>query len=794
MPNSIHVIGANSTVDISENQLSAFSTASKTGIIKGIFAATANTTTIYNNHITNFSATATGASTASIQAIEVDAGASNIYNNLIFNFNNASSGQGTGIINGILTKGGSTHYIVNNMVSDLLANSSVANPSVRAISLEGGSTINLFFNSLHLSGASTTSSHSSATLYITATPGSVDMRNNILYNNYSVSSGIRAVALFKNTTSLANIASTSNNNLLLAGTPSTKNLLFYDGTNAVQTLVAYKTRLGPARESAAISIDPYFVSATDLHLSSCYTPNKGPAIPNISQDIDGDARAANPVIGADEIVVIIARWLGTVSTDWHNPANWSCNQVPVSSSEVIIPAAAIWQPEILLGSGLAKTITIDHGASLTITGGSLTVSEEFNLNGTFNNSAAGTLTVAGILTLSTDENNLAAKVNNDGSIQVSSSVIVNEGNISNNNNFQVGKDLTVTKGSGNNFISNYGSLEIAQNFSSEADVFIENAGSMMVEGDLTTSSTFYNNALDGPGNLVVNGKFINDANGHFTNFFGVATVSNFYNNGLIDGDFSSFAISGISENAMGAVIKGGIDICDSSLQVGSFFVDMNYGLIEGGGDDPDLEDGTVTQCGEEVVFHDPLPVTLISWKASVQNDQVVLEWQTASEHNSASFIVERSTNGDNFERISILQAAGNGDQLIAYTHTDRNAQAGTVYYRLKLIDLDGKYVYSSIISVTIRPAAAFSMKVFPNPLTSQEELHIWLTGNANQRYLVEALDIQGRLIYQKQVESITNYLEFIIPPQITATFKGLCLIRCTNIQNNQSQTVKIIIR
>ncbi|KAA5546546.1 beta strand repeat-containing protein [Adhaeribacter rhizoryzae] len=790
----IHVIGPNSSVDIYENNLLGFSTASTTGKLIGIHTEVAASTNIYANTLTNFTATATSTSTATIQAIEVDAGTSNIYNNLISNFNNASTGTG-GIVNGILTKGGSTHNVVNNMVSDLRANASAANPSVRAISLEGGTTINLFFNSLHLSGVSTTSSHSSATLYITATPGSVNMRNNILYNNYSVSTGTRAVALFKSSTSYTNIAAASNNNLLFAGTPSAKKLLFYDGTNAVQTLSAYKTRLGPTRESAAVSEDPRFVSATDLHLSSCYTPVKGPAIAGITQDIDGDTRAANPVIGADEVVVgtIISRWLGTVSTDWNNPANWSCNLVPVSTSEVVIPVTGTRKPVITSGSAVAKNITIDHGTTLTINGGSLTVSEDVNLNGTLANNASGTVKVGGTITLNTEDDNVAATVTNNGTLQVSNAMVVNEGNITNNGTIQIATDLTVVKGSGSNFITNYGALNIAQHFSSEAEVNIENAGELVVEGDLTTSAIFLNNGMDGIGSLVVNGKFTNNIEGHFTNFFGVATVTDFYNKALIDGDLGSFAIAGISENAKGAVIKGGIDICDSSREAGKNFVDNNYGLIEWGTFDTDPDDGNVTQCGEEAIFK-PLPVTLITWKATVVNGQVVLSWETATEHNSDYYIVERSTDGRNFEKIAQVQAAGNSKQIKSYTYTDKNVLAGTVYYRLKQVDLDEKFTYTGIISKSVRTAPAFNMNVFPNPLSNQEELHIWLTGNAKQHYLIEVIDMQGRLLYQLPIELKTNVQELFIPIRITAKVKGLCIIRCSDLQNNQTQTAKVIVR
>jgi len=62
-------------------------------------------------------------------------------------------------------------------------------------------------------------------------------------------------------------------------------------------------------------------------------------------------------------------WTGAISTDWHVDGNWDCGHVPISTQDVIIPAAAVRQPEILGGNtGVCNTINVQNGANLTIKG------------------------------------------------------------------------------------------------------------------------------------------------------------------------------------------------------------------------------------------------------------------------------------------------------------------------------------------------------------------------------------------------------------------------------------------
>ena len=84
-----------------------------------------------------------------------------------------------------------------------------------------------------------------------------------------------------------------------------------------------------------------------------------------------------------------------------------------------------------------------------------------------------------------------------------------------------------------------------------------------------------------------------------------------------------------------------------------------------------------------------LPVELISFEVSCENDQVLVEWETASESSSSHFDIQKSYDGVNFETIGTKEAAGNSNQLLSYSWTDVKGTPDVAYYRLKQVDNDG---------------------------------------------------------------------------------------------------------
>ena len=108
-----------------------------------------------------------------------------------------------------------------------------------------------------------------------------------------------------------------------------------------------------------------------------------------------------------------------------------------------------------------------------------------------------------------------------------------------------------------------------------------------------------------------------------------------------------------------------------------------------------------------------LPVTLLSFTTNLSADNVATNWQTTAEVNTSSFIVQRSTDGVNFSDLATIAALGSTGHINNYQYTDNGVSDAIVYYRLKMLDNDGKFTYSKVIMITLPAKNSFS--IYPNP-------------------------------------------------------------------------------
>jgi len=118
-----------------------------------------------------------------------------------------------------------------------------------------------------------------------------------------------------------------------------------------------------------------------------------------------------------------------------------------------------------------------------------------------------------------------------------------------------------------------------------------------------------------------------------------------------------------------------------------------------------------------------LPIKLISFDIQLNktNTGVILTWETASELNSAYFLIERSFNGIDYHSIGKVQAAGSTNQLNAYSFEDLMPNDGVNYYRLNQFDFDGMNEYSNVIAVEFNHQE-YAVTIFPNTFTSSIEI------------------------------------------------------------------------
>jgi hypothetical protein len=125
--------------------------------------------------------------------------------------------------------------------------------------------------------------------------------------------------------------------------------------------------------------------------------------------------------------------------------------------------------------------------------------------------------------------------------------------------------------------------------------------------------------------------------------------------------------------------------------------------------------------------NDPLPIKLLGFTVDKSGNSVLLRWQVTNEENSDRYEVEYSADGSRFDKIGMLKSKQGASNTYQLVHNAPNLSRAN-YYRLRQVDLDGRFSYSpvrmvkfgkNILTITPNPATSF-IKVF----SSQSPLNI----------------------------------------------------------------------
>ncbi|MEP6928063.1 MAG: T9SS type A sorting domain-containing protein [Ginsengibacter sp.] len=140
-----------------------------------------------------------------------------------------------------------------------------------------------------------------------------------------------------------------------------------------------------------------------------------------------------------------------------------------------------------------------------------------------------------------------------------------------------------------------------------------------------------------------------------------------------------------------------------------------------------------------------LPVTILSFNGNLNNNNILLNWKTSSEHGSKYFELQKSADGTNFHSIGTINAAGNSSSIHNYNLTDSHVNEVN-YYRLKMIDNDSRFTYSSTILIK-NPNVSQHLWV-NNPF--HEIINIRMAKDPRQNIKVELVNMEGAKVYHKE--------------------------------------------
>jgi hypothetical protein len=186
----------------------------------------------------------------------------------------------------------------------------------------------------------------------------------------------------------------------------------------------------------------------------------------------------------------------------------------------------------------------------------------------------------------------------------------------------------------------------------------------------------------------------------------------------------------------------------------------------------------------------PLPLQLLSFSGSSSNCTTTLKWLTTNEVNVDRFEVESSIDGSNFVLVNTVTAKCNNSQTTC-NYQAEIPQQQSVFYRLKMIDKDGTFLYSQVISIQADCYGQSNLKLYPNPvINNSTTLSIFNTASIQNATLVIAnvlgIDVMAKkLVLNKGI----NYV--IINTSDLST--GLYWLKVITTNNNIPNSIKLVV-
>lgn len=215
----------------------------------------------------------------------------------------------------------------------------------------------------------------------------------------------------------------------------------------------------------------------------------------------------------------------------------------------------------------------------------------------------------------------------------------------------------------------------------------------------------------------------------------------------------------------------------------TFFV--ANGKVMFGATDGTPSDATITDLYVVDGTFMALPITLLDFTVAPKENDALLTWSTQQETNSKSFTIQRGYDGLHFDNIGSVNAKGTTYNVSKYSFTDEgimNSGKPVVYYRLNVVDIDGKSALTKIISLKINGNSQWSVRLLSNPVKDFVSL---LLSNVSGKLQLSIRDMSGKIIYTKSMENTNGQITLPVPLQ-----SGMYLLEVDN--NNERKIIKFV--
>ncbi|MEP7377463.1 MAG: T9SS type A sorting domain-containing protein [Chitinophagaceae bacterium] len=489
------------------------------------------------------------------------------------------------------------------------------------------------------------------------------------------------------------------------------------------------------------------------------------------------------------------QWLGTINTHWSNTGNWSCGILPTASTNVAINAGGN-QPVVDITTAICNNIAIGSGASLTINAnnaieikGAVTNSGTFAISGKAQFSGiAQTIpagTYADLEINGTGTKTLAGSVNVNGVLTLTNSFVQLDAN-----DISIGSAGSITDASASSFIitNSSGALKqasIGAGGRTGAILFpVGVSASSYTPASLNntsgTSDEFSVRVISG----ISDAYDINDVpTGSTQTSFNVNRTW-LVSESIAGGSNATLSFQWTLLDEQPGFVRSS---CFASHYTGGMWQRGPTSQAATGTDPYALSLSGITSFSPFGVGSpgSTLPVNLLSFSGKPVPGGALLEWKTDNEINASHFDIQRSTDGSNYILVGNISAA-NTPGTHEYSFTDPVQFSKTTYYRLKQVDIDGRFIYSTVV-VFAAQQKRDAVSVYPNPFVSQANLTVQLSHAGKTNFSL--MDNNGKMVRKWQQDLPAGTTAMII--NLEGLPAGLYHLELKDLNNSQ-QRIKLI--
>jgi hypothetical protein len=162
-----------------------------------------------------------------------------------------------------------------------------------------------------------------------------------------------------------------------------------------------------------------------------------------------------------------------------------------------------------------------------------------------------------------------------------------------------------------------------------------------------------------------------------------------------------------------------------------------------------IGDSIIPRHGTSGAANILLPVQIHSFTADIHNCAVDLTWVTAEENNFSTYEIQYCTDGKSYQTIGSVPV-GQINSIYSFHHA--NPAPGKIYYRLKMVNVDGNFEYSKVLAENL--ICNSELSTFPNPVIGFISFNVSL-GKTNDA-IAMLFDGMGNMVYSAKVSNGTN--------------------------------------